>query len=268
MDRATASAEHQFTRLEAAAWARFERGLHASSSRGARVASHGNASRRSRCRGLDYAYDEGGRPHQVLFGLDLEIHPGEVVLLTGPSGCGKTTLLTLIGGLRVGRSRRARRPGPRAARLPASRAGAGPQVDRLHLPDAQPARFLDRPAERADGTRASSGAHRARRWRNAPPRCSTQVGLGRYVRRLSRPSFRRPEAAGFDRPCPRQPPELVLADEPTSALDSQTGREVVEILMRLAREEGCTILMVTHDVRIADVADRVIEMEDGRIVSR
>ena len=49
---------------------------------------------------LDYAYDEGGRPHQVLFGLDLEIHAGEVVLLTGPSGCGKTTLLTLIGGLR------------------------------------------------------------------------------------------------------------------------------------------------------------------------
>ena len=62
-------------------------------------------------------------------------------------------------------------------------------------------------------------------------------------------------------------PELILADEPTSALDSQTGREVVEILLRLAREEGCTILMVTHDTRIADVADRVIEMEDGRIVS-
>ena len=69
-------------------------------------------------------------------------------------------------------------------------------------------------------------------------------------------------------PCTRQPAELVLADEPTSALDSQTGREVVEILLRLAREEGCTILMVTHDVRIADVADRVIQMEDGRIVSR
>jgi putative ABC transport system ATP-binding protein len=51
-------------------------------------------------RGLDYAYDEGGRPHQVLFGLNLEILRGEVVLLTGPSGCGKTTLLTLIGGLR------------------------------------------------------------------------------------------------------------------------------------------------------------------------
>ncbi len=53
-----------------------------------------------RMRALDYAYDEGGRPHQVLFGLNLDIQRGEVVLLTGPSGCGKTTLLTLIGGLR------------------------------------------------------------------------------------------------------------------------------------------------------------------------
>jgi putative ABC transport system ATP-binding protein len=63
-------------------------------------------------------------------------------------------------------------------------------------------------------------------------------------------------------------PRLVLADEPTSALDGQTGREIVELLMRLAREQGCPILMVTHDTRISDVADRIIEMEDGRIVSR
>ena len=62
-------------------------------------------------------------------------------------------------------------------------------------------------------------------------------------------------------------PRLVLADEPTSALDSQTGREVVELLLSLAREQSCPILMVTHDTRIADVADRIIRMEDGRIVS-
>jgi putative ABC transport system ATP-binding protein len=59
----------------------------------------------------------------------------------------------------------------------------------------------------------------------------------------------------------------VLADEPTSALDSQTGREVVDLLLRLAREQGCPILMVTHDTRIADVADRIVPMEDGRIVT-
>src|SRR5258707_4473671 len=52
-------------------------------------------------RGLNFSYDEGGRPKQVLFDIDLDIWPGEIALLTGPSGCGKTTLLTLIGGLRT-----------------------------------------------------------------------------------------------------------------------------------------------------------------------
>ena len=62
-------------------------------------------------------------------------------------------------------------------------------------------------------------------------------------------------------------PKLVLADEPTAALDSQTGREVVSIMQELAREQDCAILLVTHDTRILDVADRIITMEDGRLVS-
>ena len=62
-------------------------------------------------------------------------------------------------------------------------------------------------------------------------------------------------------------PKLVLADEPTSALDSKTGREVIDLLVQLARKERCPILMVTHDTRIADMADRIISMEDGRIIS-
>ena len=60
-------------------------------------------------------------------------------------------------------------------------------------------------------------------------------------------------------------PRLVLADEPTAALDSRTGREVVELLQRLAREQGCAVLMVTHDPRILDIADRLVRMEDGRL---
>jgi putative ABC transport system ATP-binding protein len=58
-------------------------------------------------------------------------------------------------------------------------------------------------------------------------------------------------------------PKLVLADEPTAALDSKSGREIVEIMQRLAREQGTTILMVTHDNRILDIADRIVNMEDG-----
>ena len=61
-------------------------------------------------------------------------------------------------------------------------------------------------------------------------------------------------------------PRIVLADEPTAALDGKTGRDVVELMQQLAREQGCTILIVTHDNRILDVADRLIELEDGRII--
>ncbi len=60
-------------------------------------------------------------------------------------------------------------------------------------------------------------------------------------------------------------PKIVLADEPTAALDKKSGRDVVDIMQRLAKEQGCTILLVTHDNRILDIADRLIWMEDGRL---
>ena len=62
-------------------------------------------------------------------------------------------------------------------------------------------------------------------------------------------------------------PKIVLADEPTAALDKKSGRDVVEIMQRLAKEQGCTILLVTHDNRILDIADRIIYMEDGRLAA-
>jgi putative ABC transport system ATP-binding protein len=62
-------------------------------------------------------------------------------------------------------------------------------------------------------------------------------------------------------------PKLVLADEPTAALDKKSGRDVVEIMQKLAKEQGCAILLVTHDNRILDIADRIVYMEDGRLVS-
>ncbi len=61
---------------------------------------------------------------------------------------------------------------------------------------------------------------------------------------------------------------MVLADEPTAALDSKSGRNIVKLMQELAREQGCTILIVTHDNRILDVADRIVELEDGRITAK
>ena len=63
-------------------------------------------------------------------------------------------------------------------------------------------------------------------------------------------------------------PKIILADEPTAALDKQSGREVVTLMQKLAKEQGCTILMVTHDNRILDVADRIVYMEDGKLVAK
>jgi putative ABC transport system ATP-binding protein len=60
-------------------------------------------------------------------------------------------------------------------------------------------------------------------------------------------------------------PKIVLADEPTASLDKQSGRDVVELMQKLAKEQGCTILLVTHDNRILDIADRIIYMEDGQL---
>ena len=60
-------------------------------------------------------------------------------------------------------------------------------------------------------------------------------------------------------------PKLILADEPTASLDSKSGRAVVDIMQRLAKKEGCTVLLVTHDNRILDVADRILHMEDGQL---
>jgi putative ABC transport system ATP-binding protein len=61
-------------------------------------------------------------------------------------------------------------------------------------------------------------------------------------------------------------PQLILADEPTAALDSQSGRDVVQLMQRLAQEQRCTILLVIHDNRILDIAHRIIHMEDGRLI--
>jgi putative ABC transport system ATP-binding protein len=61
-------------------------------------------------------------------------------------------------------------------------------------------------------------------------------------------------------------PKIVLADEPTAALDKKSGREVVELMQTLAKQKGCTILLITHDNRILDIADRIVYMEDGKLV--
>jgi putative ABC transport system ATP-binding protein len=218
-------------------------------------------------RALDFSYQEAGRSSQVLFGIDLEIWPGEIVLLTGPSGCGKTTLLSLIGGLRT----------PQSGELSV----LGFPLHSCHPRDLVEVRrhigFIFQLHNLLDFLSARQNVQMALQLHQDLTRHEMEeragrmlelVGLGPWAESFpNQLSGGQKQRVSIARALASNP-QLVLADEPTSALDGQTGREVVELLMKLSREQGCPILMVTHDTRIADVADRVIEMEDGRIVTR
>lgn len=212
--------------------------------------------------GLDHSYGAGETTLQVLFDLTLRIERGEFVVLMGASGSGKTTLLSLLGCLREVQAGRVtvlgeelhgadeeRRIGIRR------RVGFIFQAHNLHdsltagqnvmmgldvhghLPGAGPAtaRMLDLLglADRIDYRPANlSGGQKQR------------VAIARAL-------------VGN--------PEIVFADEPTAALDRDNGILVVDLLRRLARDRGTTTLMVTHDPRILEYADRILTMADGRI---
>ncbi|MGC6482295.1 MAG: DevA family ABC transporter ATP-binding protein [Synechococcus sp.] len=216
--------------------------------------------------GLSHWYGHGSNRRQVLQSVDLRIEPGEVVLLTGPSGCGKTTLLTLIGALRKVQDGQVTVLGQ-----PLQGAGRGArQKLRRRIGMIFQGHNLLRclTAEQnvqmgADLLRGRSYLARrdlAREWLRA-------VGLGDHLSKLPHDlSGGQKQRVAIARALAAHP-QLLLADEPTAALDSTTGREVVDLLKRLAREQACSVLMVTHDPRILDVADRLVRMEDGRLLT-
>jgi putative ABC transport system ATP-binding protein len=215
-------------------------------------------------RGLSHAYGSGTMRRQVIHGVDLTIHPGEVVLLTGPSGCGKTTLLTLVGGLRSVQEGSVRVFGHE---LHGSSRGERQQVRRaigmifqghnlLRCLTAE--QNVQMGADLLPGLPYRARRDLARQWLRA---VGLADHLGKLPHDLSGGQKQRVAIARALAPHPR----LLLADEPTAALDSRSGREVVELLQTLARDEGCAVLMVTHDPRIQDVGDRLLRMEDGRL---
>jgi putative ABC transport system ATP-binding protein len=216
-------------------------------------------------RRINYTYREGDSSKQVLFELDFELRSGEVVIMQGPSGCGKTTLLTLIGGLRTMQEGQAHVLNKALHECPSRdlvelRRHIGFVFQMHNLLEYLTARQnVQMSLQLIDGmtrTRAETLAKEM----------LIKVGLeGRvdaYPGKLSGGQKQRVSIARALAHSPR----LILADEPTSALDSQTGREIVNLLQELARKQGCAVLIVTHDNRIMDVADRIVSMEDGRIV--
>lgn len=217
-----------------------------------------------RVRGLSHFFGEGDLRKQILFNVDFDVFPGEVVILTGPSGCGKTTLLSLIGGLRaimegsvqvLGRELF----GATQEEIIASRRQTGFVFQLHNLLDFLTARQNVQMSVQLD--EAIDATERKRRAESMLEKVGLANRMDYYPSALSGGQRQRVSIARALAGEPR----LILADEPTAALDSLSGRQAVELVQKMAREQGCTVLMVTHDSRILDIADRVVRMEDGRM---
>jgi putative ABC transport system ATP-binding protein len=212
--------------------------------------------------GLNYYFGQGDLRKQVLFDVNLTLPQGQIVILTGPSGSGKTTLLTLIGALRTVQEGSLKVLGQEIVGLNKSalvdvrrNIGFIFQAHNLFL-SLTAAQNVEMAIELQDD------------WGNKRKRAVailTELGLAERVDyKPAALSGGQKQRVAIARALVNQP-DLVLADEPTAALDKQSGRDVMTLLQHLAKEQGKTVLMVTHDNRILDVADRIITMVDGRL---
>jgi putative ABC transport system ATP-binding protein len=213
---------------------------------------------------LDHYFGKGELRKQILFEINLTLKAGEVVILKGPSGSGKTTLLTLMGGLRSPQTGSLKvlgkeLVGAKKNQLVKLRRNIGYIFQSHNLLECLTAR---------QNVAMSLELHP--QYSSTEIKQKTQeileaVGLGDrlnyYPHNLSGGQKQRVAIAR----ALVSHPQMVLADEPTASLDSKSGHDVVNIMQKLAKEQGCTILIVTHDNRILDVADRIVELEDGHL---
>jgi len=215
---------------------------------------------------LSHYFGKGNLIKQVLFNINLAINSGEIIIMTGPSGSGKTTLLSLIGGLRSVQEGSLNFLGEEL-----NEAGQEQLVQvRRHIGYIFQSHNLLPFMTARQNVQMSVELHENISKEEAITKSAailTQVGLGDhldyYPNNLSGGQKQRVAIARSL----VSHPKLILADEPTAALDKQTGRDVVNLMQNLAKSQGCTILLVTHDNRILDIADRIIYMEDGQLVS-
>ena len=214
---------------------------------------------------LNHYFGEGALRKQVLFEINLEINKGEIVIMTGPSGSGKTTLLTLMGGLRSAQA------GSLKILTQEICHASKRQLTKLRRQIGYifQAHNLMTFLTAKENVRMALELHNELLDEDLDAQAIAileKVGLGNrvnyYPENLSGGQKQRVAIAR----ALVSNPKIVLADEPTAALDKKSGRDVVELMQQLAKEQGCTILLVTHDNRILDIADRIVYMEDGRLV--
>ena len=213
---------------------------------------------------LNFSFGSGVLTQPVLKDVTISIEKGEIVLITGPSGSGKTTFLTIIGGLRQAFH------------------GSVKVLDQQFINSSEQIKVKARQQigyifqqhnllksltalQNVSMTLEINAALTERQRRERAAEMLIAVGLGdRLDYKPDQLSGGQRQRVSIARALVGQP-KIILADEPTASLDKQSGHEAVNLLKQLAKESQTTILLVTHDYRILDIADRVVELEDGMI---
>ncbi|MFC1701617.1 ATP-binding cassette domain-containing protein [Pseudomonadota bacterium] len=215
-------------------------------------------------RGLNHSFGKGALRKQILFDITTEIPQGEIVIVTGPSGSGKTTMLTLVGALRSAQEGSVRvlgqeLCGAKPRTLEKVRKQIGFIFQQHNLLGA-----LSAIQNVELGARISGKISRLE-LRKRSASMLEAVGLSERMHyHPEQLSGGQRQRVAIARALVGEP-AMLLADEPTASLDKESGREVVDRMKFLAKEHGTTILLVTHDNRILDIADRIVHLEDGRL---
>jgi putative ABC transport system ATP-binding protein len=218
------------------------------------------------CRGIVKDFGDGDARLRVLHDIDVDVLTSELTLLVGPSGCGKTTLISIIAGLldptagevELFGVRQSELTGRRLVDFRAENVGFVFQQYNL-LPALTAAENVAVPLLIQHGRRDQA----VRQAREVLDR----VGLGNKVNsKPSQLSGGQQQRVAIARALVHEP-RLLVCDEPTAALDAHSGRAVMELLKQVAVQPGRSVIVVTHDSRVFEYGDRVIEMADGRIVS-
>jgi putative ABC transport system ATP-binding protein len=225
-----------------------------------------NASLSLVAEGVSKSFANGPRLTRVVREVSLAIAPGALTLVRGPSGSGKSTLLALLAGLSRPDGGRVLSLGTDLARLDAEALDAfrlahcGFVFQGFNLFGTLSALDNVRLPLQYQGVPEREARERARQ-------ALVDVGLQPRMQLLpAQLSGGEKQRVAVARALVKRP-QLVFADEPTSALDKENGQTVTRLLRRLAHEQGCTVLAVTHDPRLMAHADRVITLEDGQVVS-
>jgi putative ABC transport system ATP-binding protein len=217
------------------------------------------------CAGVVKTYGTGNAKVTALRGIDLDVRVGELLMLVGPSGCGKTTLISVVAGILdrdeghcavFGQDFQAMPPALRTQRR-GEQIGFVFQAFNL-LPPLTAAENVAIPLL-INGVGRREALSRARHMLD-------RVGLGDRAHSLpAQLSGGQQQRVAIARALIHDP-KLIVCDEPTSSLDHETGHQVMEILRGIAATPGRSLIIVTHDARIFDFADRIARMDDGRVI--